>query len=158
MTAPASAPAAAQAPAPARRFNFWVWLPVFVIGAAAIANTAIIIVARQVNPTRVEAQPWLASGLIDQQHEKARRFAAGGWTFALAPTATGARCSLGGGSGDPGRLAVGVYRPDDAKLDQLEPWPDHTRPLELVLTRPGAWRVTLLCDGAVVCEGAIERR
>ncbi len=155
MTEPAATP-----PTAPRRFNFWVWLPVFVIGASAIANTAMIIVARQVKPTRVEAQPWLASGLIDQHHAKAKAFTAAGWRFALAPTATGVQCTLSGGDASSalGSFAVGVYRPDDAKLDQLQPWPDPRQPLDLSLARSGAWRVTLRLDGAVVGEGVFERR
>ena len=68
----------ATTPPTARPFNLWPWLPVFVIGAAAIANGAIILAAKRVSPQKVEAQPYAASVHFDADKADGETFTARG--------------------------------------------------------------------------------
>ncbi len=125
------------------RFNFWPWLPVFVIGSAAIANGVIIVVANRVSPQKVEAQAYAASVHFDADKTAAEAFTANGHRLAISfPNPSNLRISIDGtaaaGSGE-----VRLYRPDAPSADFVTTWNDVTKPLIIPLTRQGFWRIDL---------------
>jgi hypothetical protein len=125
------------------RFNFWPWLPVFVIGSAAIANGVIIVVANRVSPQKVEAQAYAASVHFDADKTAAEAFTANGHRLAITfPDPSSLRLSIDGtaatGSGE-----VRLYRPDAPSADRTVSWNDVSKPLIIPLTREGFWRIDL---------------
>lgn len=128
---------------PAKRpFNFWPWLPVIAIGAAAIANGAIILVAKRVSPQKVEEQAYAASVHFDADKAEAEAFAARGLRLVLAtPDPATLHLSLSGGAAGPGE--VRLYRPDAPGDDRTVAWADVAQPLIIPLTRQGVWRLDL---------------
>lgn len=136
-----------------RRFNPWMWLPVLVIGAAAIPNLVLIAVARKARISKVEEQPWLAAGRIDQDKERARAFAAAGGRLSVTATGRSITCRL---EAPPATGAtIRCYRPSDAALDRSLPWSDPSRPLDAVLPADGHWVLGLEVDGSVVATHAL---
>lgn len=128
--------------APARPFNFWPWLPVLVIGAAAIANIGIIIVAKQVNPQKVEEQAYAASVHFDADKAAAEAFSARGLRLDVsAPEPATLRLRIDGGASGPAQ--VRLYRPDAPEADRTVAWADVAQPLAIPLSRPGVWRIDL---------------
>ncbi len=124
------------------RFNFWPWLPVFVIGAAVVANVAIIIAAKRVSPQKVEDQPYAASVHFDADKAAGEAFSAHGYRLDVtAPEPTRLHLALTGAASGAG--SVRLYRPDAPSADQVVPWDDVTRPLIIPLTRQGLWRIDL---------------
>jgi hypothetical protein len=131
MTMPASRP-----------FNFWPWLPVFVIGAAAIANIAIIVVAKRVSPQKVEEQAYAASVHFDADKAAAEAFSARGLRLDVsAPEPATLHLRIDGGAN--GVAQVRLYRPDAPEADRTVAWPDVAQPLTIPLSRPGVWRIDL---------------
>ena len=125
------------------RFNFWPWLPVFVIGSAAIANGVIIVVANRVSPQKVEAQAYAASVHFDDDKAAAEAFTTNGHRLAITfPNPSSLSMSIDGtaaaGSGE-----VRLYRPDAPSADFVATWNDVTKPLIIPLTRQGFWRIDL---------------
>ncbi len=125
------------------RYNFWPWLPVFVIGSAAIANGVIIVVANRVSPQKVEAQAYAASVHFDADKIAAETFTANGHRLAISfPNPSSLSMSIDGtaaaGSGE-----VRLYRPDAPSADFVATWKDVTKPLIIPLTRQGFWRIDL---------------
>lgn len=126
----------------ARPFNFWQWLPVFVIGAAVIANTAIIVVAKRVNPQKVEEQAYAASIYFDSDKAAAEAFTARGLRLAvITPDANTLQLTISGGATGAGE--VRLYRPDAPGADRTVAWADVAQPLTIPLTRHGVWRLDL---------------
>ena len=130
-------------PARSPSYNFWPWLPVFVIGSAAIANGVIIVVANRVSPQKVEAQAYAASVHFDADKAAAEAFTANGHRLAFTfPDPSSLRISIDGtaatGSGE-----VRLYRPDAPSADRTVAWSDVTKPLMIPLTRQGFWRIDL---------------
>lgn len=126
----------------ARPFNFWPWLPVFVIGAAVIANTAIILVAKRVNPQKVEEQAYAASIHFDSDKAAAEAFTARGLRLVIAtPDPNTLHLSISGGASGAGE--VRLYRPDAPGADRTVVWADVAQPLTIPLTRHGVWRIDL---------------
>ena len=125
-----------------RSFNFWPWLPVFVIGAAAIANGAIILVANRVSPQKVEAQPYAASVHFDADKADGETFTARGLRLVVAtPDANTLQLNISGSANGAGE--VRLYRPDAPDADRTVAWADVAQPLTIPLTRPGVWRLDL---------------
>jgi hypothetical protein len=134
----------------AKSFNFWPWLPLFVIGAAAIANGAIITAAKRVSPQKVEDQPYAASVHFDADKAAAEAFTARGLRLAVtAPDANTLLLTISGGAS--GAADVRLYRPDAPGADRTVAWADVAQPLTIPLTRHGVWRLDLrlsASDGA----------
>lgn len=126
----------------ARPFNFWPWLPVFVIGAAVIANTAIILVAKRVSPQKVEEQAYAASIHFDSDKAAGEAFTARGLRLVVAtPDPKTLLISISGGASGVGE--VRLYRPDAPEADRTVAWADVAQPLTIPLTRHGVWRLDL---------------
>lgn len=126
----------------AKSFNFWPWLPLFVIGAAAIANGAIIVVAKRVSPQKVEDQPYAASVHFDTDKAAIEAFTARGLRLSMtAPDPGHLLLSLSGGASGSGE--VHLYRPDAPGADHTVAWADVAQPLTIPLTRHGVWRIEL---------------
>ena len=126
----------------ARPFNFWPWLPVIVIGAAAIANGVFIVVARRVSPQKVEDQPYAASVHFDADKAAGVAFTTKGYRLEVAaPTPTSLHLSISGGASGAGE--VRLYRPDAPSADVTVAWPDVAQPLTIALSRQGFWRLDL---------------
>ena len=124
------------------RFNLWPWMPVFVIGAAAIANGAMYVMATIVRPEKVEAQPFVASSRIDGEKRAAERFTALGFNLHIkAADANNLSLSIIGNTTMTNPATVWFYRPDSPAGDFIVPWPDPTKPLAVALARPGMWRL-----------------
>lgn len=141
-----------------KRFNPWMWLPLMVIGAAAIANLALILVARRTHVSKVEEHPWLAAERIDQDKLASQAFADGGGRLAVEAAGQRITCQL---LGPPAitnctTAQVRCYRPSDAALDRQLPWPDPSQPLSLDLPAPGRWEVQLLVQGTRVATHALS--
>lgn len=133
---------------PARPFNFWPWLPVFVIGAAVIANVAIIMAAKRVSPQKVEEQAYAASAHFDADKAAGEAFTARGHQLDIAtPDQSTLRLAISGtpaqGAGD-----VRLYRPDAPDADRRVAWSDVTMPLTIPLSRAGVWRLDLRLTAA----------
>lgn len=125
------------------RFNLWPWLPVFVIGSAAIANGVIIVVANRVSPQKVEAQAYAASVHFDADKIAAETFTAYGHRLAINfPNPSSLRISIDGTAATGGGK-VRLYRPDAPSADFVATWNDVTKPLIIPLTRQGFWRIDL---------------
>ncbi|MCK6487687.1 MAG: FixH family protein [Planctomycetes bacterium] len=141
-----------------RRFNPWMWLPLMVIGAAAIANLALILVARRTHVSKVEDHPWLAAERIDQDKLAAQAFADGGGRLAVEAAGQRITCRLLGPPAITSTTSAQVrcYRPSDAALDRLMPWPDTSQPISLELPAPGRWEVQLLVQGARIATHALS--
>jgi len=132
MTTPASRP-----------FNFWPWLPVIVIGAAVIANTAMIMAARRVSPQKVEEQAYAASAHFDSDKAAAEAFTARGHRLdTSAPDPSTLRLVITGGV-PSGAAEVRLYRPDARGEDRTVAWADVAQPLTIPLSRQGVWRLDL---------------
>jgi nitrogen fixation protein FixH len=130
-----------------RRFNPWPWLPVFIIGAAAIANVAIIMVANRVSPQKVEDQAYAASARFDTDKAEAEAFAAKGYRLLVtAPDPMSLRLSIAGTASGAGE--VRLYRPDAPSADHAVLWSDVAQPLILPLARQGLWRIDLRLIGS----------
>lgn len=130
-----------------KTFNPWPWLPLFVIGAAAIANGAIILVAKRVSPQKVEAQPYAASVHFDADKAAAEAFVAKGLRLdTSAPDPSTLRLAIVGSASGSGE--VRLYRPDAPGADRTVPWADVAQPLHIPLTRQGVWRLDLRLDAA----------
>lgn len=126
----------------AKSFNFWPWLPLFVIGAAAIANGAIIVVAKRVSPQKVEEQPYAASVHFDADKAAGEAFTARGLRLAVAaPDPNTLQLSISGNASGAGE--VRLYRPDAPGADRTVVWADVAQPLTIPLTRHGVWRLDL---------------
>lgn len=133
--------------APARSFNFWPWLPVFVIGAAVIANAAIILVAKRVSPQKVEEQAYAASAHFDADKAAAEAFTAHGLRLsATAPDPTHLQLVISRGAQGPAQ--VRLYRPDAPDADRTVSWPDSLQPLIIPIDRPGVWRLDVRLPAA----------
>lgn len=128
-----------------RPFNPWPWMPVFVIGAAAIANGAIIITAKRVSPQKVEDQPYAASIHFDADKAAGEAFTAKGYRLDVAaPDPTSLRLAVAGApAGAVGPGEVRLYRPDAPAADCVVAWNDITLPLTIPLSRQGLWRLDL---------------
>jgi hypothetical protein len=125
-----------------RPFNFWPWLPVVVIGAAVIANGAIILAARRVSPQKVEEQAYAASAHFDTDKAAAEAFTARGLRLVVAtPNPNTLHLSISGGASGAGE--VRLYRPDSPGADRTVAWADVAQPLTIPLTRHGVWRLDL---------------
>lgn len=129
-----------------RSFNFWPWLPVFVIGAAVVANVAMILAAKRVNPQKVEEQAYAASIRFDSDKAAGEAFSARGLRLMIAtPDATTLQLSIAGltngSTSGPGE--VRLYRPDAIGDDRTVVWNDVAQPLTIPLTRHGVWRLDL---------------
>jgi hypothetical protein len=125
-----------------RPFNFWPWLPLVVIGAAAIANGAIIVAAKRVSPQKVEEQAYAASAHFDADKAALEAFTARGYRLdASAPEPTSLRLSIAGDA--HGRGEARLYRPDAPEADRSVAWSDVAQPLVIPLSRAGVWRVDL---------------
>ena len=142
------------------RYNFWPWLPVFVIGSAVIANVVIIMVANRVSPQKVEAQAYAASVHFDDDKAAAEAFTSNGHRLVITfPNPSSLRMNIDGtvatGSGE-----VRLYRPDAPTADFVVTWNDVTKPLIIPLARQGFWRVDLRLtsgDGkALAARAAID--
>jgi hypothetical protein len=130
-----------------KTFNPWPWMPLLVIGAAAIANGAIILVAKRVSPQKVEAQPYAASAHFDADKAAAEAFVAKGLrldTSASDPSTL--RLTILGSASGAGE--VRLYRPDAPGADRTVAWADVAQPLTIPLTRQGVWRLDLRLDAA----------
>lgn len=129
-------------PAPTSRpFNLWPWLPVFVIGAAVIANIGIIIVAKRVSPQKVEEQAYAASAHFDADKAAAEAFTARGHRLdASAPDPATLRLAITGTAVSL-PAEVRLYRPDAPQDDRRVPWADTAVPFTMPLSRPGVWRL-----------------
>jgi len=141
-----------EVPMTKSRFNLWPWMPVFVIGAAAIANGTMYMMATIVRPEKVEAQPFVASSRIDGEKRAAERFTALGFSLNIKATdANNLSLSIIGNSTITNPATVWFYRPDSPAGDFTVPWPDPTKPLAVALARPGMWRLHVTftdADGA----------
>jgi len=129
-----------------KSFNFWPWLPLFVIGAAAIANGAIILVAKRVSPQKVEDQPFAASVHFDADKIAGEAFTARGLRLAVtAPEPTKLHLIISGGDSGQARgpAEVRLYRPDAPGADTTVAWADIAQPLTIALSRQGVWRLDL---------------
>ena len=131
----------------ARRWWSWGYTPFVVIGAAAIANTVMIVTSTQVRPQRVADNPYLDSQRFDAHKQAQVRFTEAGLVLSIAELPTGAILSLHSAalatSGTPlGPFTVAQYRPANADWDSVVPWQDPTVPLQLTL-QPGPWRLTI---------------
>lgn len=129
-----------------RSFNFWPWLPVFVIGAAVIANVGIIIAAKRVNPQKVEEQAYAASIHFDSDKAAGEAFSARGLRLVITtPDPKTLHLNIdgntSGSASGPGE--VRLYRPDALGADRTVVWADVTQPLTIPLTRHGVWRIDL---------------
>lgn len=125
-----------------KSFNFWPWLPLFVIGAAAIANGAIILVAKRVSPQKVEDQPFAASAHFDADKVAGEAFTARGFRFVVtAPDPASLRLAISGAARGPAE--VRLYRPDAPGADTAVAWADVAQPLTIALSRQGVWRLDL---------------
>ncbi|HEX3135277.1 MAG TPA: FixH family protein [Planctomycetota bacterium] len=125
-----------------RSFNFWPWLPVVVIGAAVIANGAIILVANRVSPQKVEEQAFVASAHFDTDKSEAEAFTARGLRLSVtAPDPTSLLLSISGDARGPAE--VRLYRPDAPGADCTVSWADAAQPLTIPLSRQGVWRLDL---------------
>lgn len=125
----------------ARPFNFWPWLPVLVIGAAVIANIAIILVAKRVSPQKVEEQAYAASAHFDADKAAGEAFTARGHRMEII-TADPSTLRLAiSGTPAHGAAEVRLYRPDAPDADRSVAWSDVTTPLVIPLSRPGVWRL-----------------
>lgn len=130
----------------ARAFNFWPWLPVFVIGAAVIANVGMILAAKRVNPQKVEEQAYAASIHFDSDKAAAEAFSTRGLRLVVAtPDAKTLQLSIDGNtnSSASGPGEVRLYRPDARGADRTVVWADVAHPLTIPLTRHGVWRIDL---------------
>lgn len=126
----------------AKQFNFWPWLPLLVIGAAAVANGAIILVAKRVSPQKVEDQPFAASVRFDADKAAAEAFIARGLRLEVsAPDPASLHLAVSGGAGGPGEIRL--YRPDAPAADRIVGWAEISQPLTIPLTRAGVWRIDL---------------
>jgi hypothetical protein len=126
----------------AKSFNFWPWLPLFVIGAAAIANGAIIVVAKRVSPQKVEDQPYAASVHFDADKAAGEAFTARGLRLSVVtPDPNTLQLSISGNASGAGE--VRLYRPDAPGADRTVVWVDVAQPLTIPLTRHGVWRLDL---------------
>ncbi len=125
-----------------RSFNFWPWLPVFVIGAAAIANGAIIYTAKRVSPQKVEDQPYASSMHFDADKAAGEAFLAKGYRLnVVAADPKDLRLAITGGAVGPAE--VRLYRPDAPSADCVVAWADVAQPLAIPLSRQGLWRLDL---------------
>jgi hypothetical protein len=125
-----------------RPFNIWPWLPLIVIGAAAIANGVFVVVARRVSPQKVEDRPYAASAHFDADKAAGAAFTAKGYRLEVAaPSPASLRLGVSGGAS--GAAEVRLYRPDAPSADVAVPWPDVAQPLTIALSRQGFWRLDL---------------
>ncbi len=123
-------------------FNFWPWLPLVVIGAAAIANGAIVLVAKRVSPQKVEDQPFAASVHFDADKAAGEAFTNLGLRLeTTTPDTTTLRLDIHGDARGPGE--VRLYRPDAPAADRTVAWADTGQPLTIPLSRAGVWRIDL---------------
>jgi nitrogen fixation protein FixH len=129
---------------PTTSFNFWPWSPVFIIGAAAIANTVLFILAKDVRPQKVEAQPYVASSRIDSEKLASQRFSERGWSFVIqAHSAQDITLTITGNTAAiPARLLF--YRPASEADDHELAWADCSKPLAHQLPKGGMWRVRFI--------------
>jgi hypothetical protein len=139
------------------RFNPWMWLPLLVIGAAAIPNLVLILMARQAHISKVEDHPWLAAGRIDHDKELAVRFGAAGHTLVVEGGDRRIVCRITGpGPAPESAFSLHCYRASDASLDRRLPWTDPSRPLEVELPVGGRWDVRLLDGQSVVAAQSLS--
>lgn len=136
----------------ARPFRWsWAWTPFVVIGAAAIANTVMIVTSTRVRPQQVAANAYLDSKSFDARKAAQARFVEQGFdlTVSIHPgsatlTLTGAAVSTADNTkSDP--LTIRAYRADDASLDASVLWSDPTKPITVQLA-PGRWRLDVNSD------------
>jgi nitrogen fixation protein FixH len=124
-------------------FRWWM-PPVFVIGTAAVANLVLITTAVRVRPTKVAAHPYAASAHEDERRQEMADFSSRGWRLHCAVDDGGATLRLEAATGpQPASATVGLYRPDDDRLDQTMAWPDPAAALRVLLPRPGVWELRL---------------
>jgi hypothetical protein len=133
---------------PTHSFNVWPWLPVIVIGAAVIANAAIVMAAKRVNPQKVEEQAYAASAFFDADKAAAEAFAARGHRLDVqAPDPARLLLTITG-TALSGPAEVRLYRPDAAQADRRVPWPEVATPLTIPLDRTGVWRLDVRLTAA----------
>ncbi len=134
-----------QAPPDKKRsFNWWPWSPLFVIGAAAIANGAMFIMANDVRPQKVEEQPYVASSRIDGEKIAAEQFSKRGFTLLIKATdPLSITLSIPENADETAPAKIFLYRPDSAAHDQELTWDNPTKPFPITLSKPGMWRIRL---------------
>jgi len=118
----------------------WAWTPFVVIGAAAIANTVMIVTSTRVRPQQVAANAYLDSKSFDALKAAQGRFVAQGLDLAVTVGPGSATLALTGPLAVP--LTIRAYRPDNAALDATAPWNDPTQPITVQLA-PGRWRLDI---------------
>lgn len=118
----------------------WAWAPFLVIGAAAIANTMMIVTSTRVRPQQVAANAYLDSRSYDASKAARARFIEQGLDLSVTIGSGTATFMLSGPA--PGPLTIRAYRPDNAALDASTAWTDPTTPISVRLL-PGRWRVDI---------------
>lgn len=140
----------------ARRFNPWVWLPVGVILITAIPNIILVVVAKRAHITKVEEQPWLAAGRLDEQARAQRLFAAQA-DFMVSGDGHRVTARI---TGEPPAdllpLRILCYRPSDAQQDRRLAWDDPRTPLAWDAPLPGRWVLALESSGLTLANRAVD--
>jgi nitrogen fixation protein FixH len=124
------------------RFNLWPWSPLFVIGAAIIANVVLYRVASQVHVEKVEAQPYVASSRIDAEKRAAERFRDLGYACTVkAIDQLHFEISITNNTTLTAPATVFLYRPNSSAKDHQVSWSNPTQPLLIPVEKPGLWRL-----------------
>lgn len=122
----------------------WAWTPFLVIGAAAIANTVMIVTSTRVRPQQVAANAYLDSKSFDASKAAHAHFVEQGLDLAVTVGPGSATFTLSGRDTNTAivPLTIRAYRPDNAALDASAVWTDPTIPISVTL-QPGRWRVDI---------------
>lgn len=135
-------------PTTARPYRWsWAWTPFVVIGAAAIANTVMIVTSTRVRPQQVAANAYLDSKSYDALKAAQARFIEQGLGLTVSIHLGSATLALTGTtvSTTTGPLTIRAYRADDAALDASAWWNDPTQPITVHLA-PGRWRLDITSE------------
>lgn len=125
-----------------RRWSPWAWMPFVIIGITAIPNAFLIVGAKSLSISKVEAHPWTAAERLDGDKQRRRAFTEQGDMFRVSIEGRSLTCTLVGGPMPDGAI-VRAYRPADAALDQRWTWSDPTQPLHATLPSAGRWLIHL---------------
>jgi nitrogen fixation protein FixH len=142
-----------------QKYNWWLWAPAAGIGLTALANLVALVVAKRINPERVEERPYLASARFDADKAQREAFIRAGLRLQLDTTGD-RRLRLAviapAGTEFPTPARIAFWRPDDAALDTHLVWNHPAIPCETILPRIGSWRVRVDLTVAGVGEVSTE--
>jgi len=112
-----------------------------VVLAGMIPSIIMLVVAKDLRISKVDARPYVVSSAIDADRQALATLRAGGFRYDLQTTGSSVVARMSGKPPEHARLVM--QRPDDAQADRVFPWDTTSDPLIINPDRLGRWQIRL---------------